>query len=225
MSTVPNPLVGGAGNPSPVGSQNVGGVITEPTGPQSNSITNFLRSLGTTTASEGTAASTAGSGAFGSGIQSLQPAINFFTKLLGSNEDLQNALSPQFDQISQQFDQIRNSISATQPRGGGTASSFAQAPFQEAAAKGEIAAKARTDAAGQLGQLSTAEAGLGEGEQGLGLQALGESLNEGLGVRGQDFAQQAALQQMFGQIGESIGSALGGTDLSKLVGGGGSDGA
>ena len=138
---------------------------------------------------------------------------------------MNEALSPQFDQISQQFDQIRNSISATQPRGGGTASSFAQAPFQEAAAKGEIAAKARTDAAGQLGQLSTAEAGLGEGEQGLGLQALGESLNEGLGVRGQDFAQQAALQQMFGQIGESIGSALGGTDLSKLGGGGGSDGA
>jgi len=200
MSTTPSALFS---QPSPlVGST----VVGQPTKGVGNYAQQNLNSLGNTAAATAANDTSAGSGAFGSGLQSLQPAINYFTQLLGGGEEMNEALSPQFDQISQQFDQIRNSISATQPRGGGTASAMVQAPFQEAATKGEIASKARSDAASKLGDLSTAEAGLGEGEQGIGLQALGESLQEALGSKGLN--EQTNFANQFQTISQGLNALI-----------------
>ena len=198
-------LLGGKPGPNPT----VNGVNVEPVNGSQDSLTQFTRSLGNTAAEQANSATGTGTSVFGSGVQSMQPAINFFQKLLGSNEDLQSALGPQFDQISQQFDQIRNSISATQPRGGGTASSMVQAPFQEAAAKGDIASKARTSAASDLGQLSATEAGLGLSEQGLGAQDLSLALQEALGRKGLNIQETANTTQMLSGAGEGIGQLLG----------------
>ena len=185
MSTVPSPLAGSYGSTPSIKPLNPN--TGDPTNNFLNTLSNFQTQTGQT--SQGAGAST-----FGAGIQAMQPALSYFTKLLGGGAEEQSALQPEFDQISQQFDQIRNSISATQPRGGGTASTFAAAPFKEAAAKGEIASKARTDAASQLQSAATQEAALGQGEQGIGLQALGEALQGALSNKGintsTDFANQ-----------------------------------
>jgi hypothetical protein len=181
------------GGSKPQNGPTVGGVKTLPssTGDPTNNFINTLSNANTTT---GTSAGASGASTFGAGIQAMQPALSYYTKLLGGGAEEQSTLQPEFDQISQQFDQIRNSISATQPRGGGTASTFAAAPQKEAAAKAEIASKARSDAASQLQTAGAQEAGLGEGEQSVGLQALGEALQGALGNKGintsTDFANQ-----------------------------------
>ena len=181
------------GNPSEKQGPTVNGIQTLPSQTY-DPTNNFLNSLNNSNATTGTTTQQTGNAETGAGVQAMQPAISFFQKLLGGNEDLNEALAPQFDQISQQFDQIRNSISATQPRGGGTASTFAAAPFQEAATKGDIASKARTDAASQLQKAGNEEAMIGEGEQGIGLQALGEALQGTLANKGIDVSTDFANQ-------------------------------
>jgi hypothetical protein len=172
-----------------------------------NSLTQFLRSIGNQAGATAGTDTTAGQNTFGQGIQQLDPAISYFSKLLGSNSDLTSALEPQLDPISQQFDNIRNAISSSQPRGGGTASTFAQAPFQEAATKAQIAQQARSQAATGLTTAATDEAGLGAQEQGIGLQALGESLQEGLGRENIDTGQ-GSFGSQFDQVSQGLATLI-----------------
>lgn len=128
------------------------------------------------------------------------PALNYLTSLVQGNQaDIQQAMAPEIDQISQAFDAARNLVSQ-QPRGGGKASTLAEAPFQQATAISNMEAQAQQGAAGQLGQLSTSLANVGLGEAGVGttLAGLGTGLeqtaaNIALGKQGLNYGQTEAL--------------------------------
>jgi hypothetical protein len=192
----------------------------QPVNGSQNGLTNFIQSTENSLGTSGANTFNAGQSTFGTGQPILQtgvgteqqgaaalgPVISYFSKLLGSNADLTSALAPQMDTISDQFNNIRQSIMANAPRTGGTASAFAEAPFQEAGQKGRIASEARgqaasglTSAASTLGGIGASEAGAGVAESGLGLsesslglQQITEALQAGLAQRGQNITNNFA---------------------------------
>ena len=208
----------------------VGGLSLEPL--QGNSITQFLRSIEGLTGTTGqqsfnsgqsllqgggqTLAS--GGNTYAQGLQEMAPSLDYLTKLVkGDSADTDQALQPQVDQIKSSFDQARKLIS-TQGRGGGKSTLEAELPFDQAKTIANTKAQARTAAVGQLSQLSAQLAQLGLGQEGVGLSQegvglgesqlgaslLGESANIGLGVRGQDFTQQAQTQQFLSGLIDSV---------------------
>ena len=68
----------------------------------------------------------------------------------------------------------------------------------------------RTKAAGALGGLATNLAGIGISEAGIGAGLEGTSANIGLTKEQQDYQQQEAMLNMFGNIGSGIGKVIGG---------------
>ena len=184
------------------------GLTTEPAG--GNSLTQFIRSIEGLTGQQGQGILGAGLGQANSGITAAAPALSFLTALTkGDQGDVSQAAQPEIDQISQQFDAIRNMISL-QPRGGGKTSALAEAPFQKAGDIQRTEGAMRTNAAGQLGSLSTNLAGLGLQEAGLGAGLESTSANIALGKEGQDYSQPSALSQVlsgFGAAEDAAGTA------------------
>lgn len=226
--------------------QQVGGLSLEPVSGGDNSITKFIRSIEGLTGTAGqstfdTGQKQLGSGqqllggggkTFNQGVSSMAPALDYLTRLVkGDSADTDQALQPQVDAIKGSFDQARKLI-ATQGRGGGKSELLAEAPFEEAKTIANTKSSARTAAVSQLSQLSNQLAqlglsqesvGLGQegvalGESGLGAQLLGESAGIASTTRGQDFSQQAALQNMLGNLGSGIAGLI---SPIKLGGSGG----
>lgn len=168
------------------GGYQVGDIAYEGLAPNQNSVTQFERSFENAQAQTGQQQSQAGQGILGQGVAGLgksntdlQPAIDYFSKLLGGDTStVQSALGPQLDQISQQFNQVRQ-MTSDLARGGGKASAESQQPFSQIQQISNLISGARSSAATGLNTAVGTEAGidstlgqLGLGESQLGFQSL-----------------------------------------------------
>lgn len=216
------------------GGYKVGDIAYEGLSPKQDSLTQFFRSFENAQAQSGQKKNAAGQAEYGAGIgdygagitgldksqHDLQPAIDYFTKLLGGNTaEVTSAIGPEIDQISSQFDQVRKMTSETAARGGGKASSQAQTPFTQIQQLTNLISQARrgaatglTGAAGQESSTASSRAGLGLQRGSLGLQ------ESSLGFQDLTSAIQAAESRKGFNIQESgSNKQLASAGLSALI--------
>jgi len=151
------------------------------------SFANNLASTGQQYSDAGVKNVQAGNQQYTSGAAAAAPSLDLLTKLVrGDQADISQAIQPEANRIRDSFSAVRNMISS-QPRGGGKAGALAEAPYEEVQQIGDAAQKARAGATGELGNLSTTLAGLGQGQESVGLQ------QEKIGETGVNDALQAEL--------------------------------
>jgi hypothetical protein len=155
---------------------------------------------------------TTGEGGMEQGMQTLQPSIDFYQKLLsGDPATTTAALAPTAANIATITAGATDQASRGMPGGGYRASTLAGLPFAQAGQVGNAALALQPAAAQALGQLGGEQAQIGQaevgagtaaGNLGLGIAQTGLGLGEeGLGLTGQAFqglsnAVAEALQKM-----------------------------
>ncbi|HYT08982.1 MAG TPA: hypothetical protein VEL77_15160 [Rugosimonospora sp.] len=174
----------------------VGNVATQPV--SGDSLTQFFRSLtnltGTTgenLLNQGGATTAMGLGGVGQGFQTMQPSVDFYTKLLsGDPKTMTEALAPTSALIGQQFQRAGQGADANLPMGGYRSQVMSELPFAQAGMVGNAVLGLQPAAAQGLGQLGGLQGQLGLGVAGIGSQQTGQ------GLASLESAIQAALEKM-----------------------------
>lgn len=137
------------------------------------------------TGGQGVDLSTVGGGLLGQGVNMLNLPANYYQKLLsGDPTTITQALAPTAAALAPQTQNLIQTATNNMPRGGFAASTVAEAPFAEQAKLNEAAYGQIPGAATGAAGLGSTVAGLGQGEQQLGLQALQQIINASLGKMG-----------------------------------------
>ena len=134
----------------------------------------------------------------GQGLQTLQPAIDFWTKLgSGDPSTMTQVLSPTATNIANIFAGATDQASRGGPAGGYRSATQANLPYAQAQMVGNQALQLQPTAMQQLAGLGQEQAGIGSmmGNLGLGTGQLGTTLT-GQGIQGLTAAEQAVLQKM-----------------------------
>lgn len=198
MSAFGNPLSSMVGTPASLPSTGDSNTNTFRTGVNTiNNLGTSLVNTGNKQTQTGQDITGAGTGVFNQGSQSLDQVIKYLSTLAGGDTStIEGAIKPQIDSITQQFNQIRSMI-AGGPRSGGTASTLAQAPYQEAAQISNLVNQTQQQAEANLGGAATQKAQLGLSEQGVGIAQQGQGTSEtALGSTNLNQAIQAILTKM-----------------------------
>lgn len=133
----------------------------------------------------GTGLTGAGTDVFGQGLNLLNQPTAFYQALLsGDPTAMQNALAPTAAAIKQQFVAPTQQATNFMPRGGYAASTLAELPFAQAGQVGNAALGLQKDAASAISGIGKDVAGLGQGEQQLGLQQIQQLVQAALGKMG-----------------------------------------
>ena len=177
-----------------------------------------------------------GTGVTQTGLETLQPSIDFYTKLLsGDPTATTQALAPTAANIAAITSGATDRASQGMPGGGYRASTLAGLPFAQASQVGNAALQLQPAAAQMLGQLGGEEAQIGLGLGGLGTQLTGQGLS-GIAslynalLQKQNINQQSTPLTAFDQFASGLGklvAPVGGilTGIGNLGGGfGGSSG-
>jgi hypothetical protein len=173
-----------------------------------NPMANFLQSSENTLSARGSDNTSQGQADYSAGTHAMAPLLDYLTKLTkGDQADVAQATQSQTNQIKDSFAAARNMISG-QARGGGKAGVLAEAPFKQAQAVGDMQSQARTAGAGQLGSVAAGLAGLGQGEQQLGLAQNSEALNAALGQRSQNVTERGQNKQLAASLAGTASSVL-----------------
>lgn len=126
-----------------------------------------------------------GNNLLGSGVNMLGAPADFFSALLsGDPTRMTQALAPTAATISQQNLAPLQTAQQNLPRGGYAASTAAELPFSEASQVGNAALNLQPAAAQALSKLGIDVSQLGLGEQGMGLEALQNLVQNALGKMG-----------------------------------------
>lgn len=200
------------------GGYKVGDIAYEGLSPKQDSITQFFRSFENKQAQSGIAKDVTGQEGYAEGVQGLdksqadlQPAIDYFTKLLsGDRATVTSAAQPQVDQIGQQFDAVR-SMTSLNPRGGGGASARAKSPTDQIAQITALINQLRGSAATGLTAATGQEAGtansrgqLGLAESGLGFQDLQSAIQSVESRKGFNVQESGADKSMASSMFSSL---------------------
>jgi hypothetical protein len=153
----------------------------------------------------------------GTGLQTMQPSIDFYNKLLaGDPTATTQALAPTAANISQITSGATNQAMQGMPQGGYRAATLAGLPFAQAQQVGNAALQLQPAAAQALGNLGVEQAQIGQGVAGTGLGVGGMGLGlVGQGVGAVQNAASDILQKM--QINAAAPSGL--DIFNKLIGG------
>jgi len=169
-----------------------------------NSLTQFLRSLTNLTGEKG-------SSILSQGQDWLSKPASYYSGILsGKPADVAGALAPELSAASDQYEGAKRNLDQYSPAGGGRSTALAQLPFERARTQGNIISTARRDAAPEL-------ASMGSDESKMGLQALFNTIQQLMGRRGQNITEDTANKQLAGQLGSSVGYAVGSGALGELI--------
>jgi hypothetical protein len=167
----------------------------------------------------GLGASLMGLGTTGTGLATLQPSIDFYTKLLsGDPTTMTQALSPTASNIAAITSGATDLASRGMPQGGARASTLANLPFAQASQVGNAAlglqpaaAQALAALGGEQAQIGGEQAQIGQGiaGTGLGVGGLGTTLT-GQGL--------SSLQAYIGDILQKMGINLQDSPLNTFLG-------
>ncbi len=153
-----------------------------------------------------------GIGSLGAGSQVMQQPLNYYSGILGGDrQGMLETVAPEVNTILGQYDTAKRAVAENAPRGGGSNTTQANAPY---ALSGEItnllntvrpqAAAATTDIGKTLSALGTTETG----------QA-GNLINQNAWTQLGKGQQQAG---MAGALGKAIGSILAGAGVPGILG-------
>jgi len=177
---------------------------------EGNSLTVAIRSLQNQLGTQSGQAWGLGTGTFGKGLDTAQPSIDYWTKILsGDRAAIGEAISPETRQIAANYEGAKRSASMYAPAGGGRAAMLGQLPFQRGAAISDLISGLRPQAASQLQGLAQMllQAGLSQEQiaQALGSTALGGMFQ----MRGQDLDERGQNINLGNQVGQGIGKLIG----------------
>jgi len=173
----------------------------------------------TTAAGLGTAGQ--GLGVQGSALNTLQPSIDFYTKILsGDPTAMEQALAPTATTVENLFQSAQSTAGMQLPQGGYRSTVLAGLPQAAASKVGDAALSLQPNAAAALTGAASTEAGIGQGisNTGLGVAGVG-STQTSQGLQALMSTIQAALAKMginiqggfanqFGQIAQGIGALV-----------------
>lgn len=210
---------GSAGQTTPVATENLEGNSLDKI---TRSLTNFLGTSGVNTMGTGNDILGAGGSITSTGLDLLSMPISYFTALAsGDPKAIAQATGGYSAAVGKQFDAAERSSSQDQVRGGFRSSTLANLPFQKAAQIGNYQQGLQSDAAGKLAAIASgvssvglSQQGVGVNEQQVGIQEILGNLQNLLTRRGQNNQEAAGIMSMIGQLGQGIGSIIGG----KLAG-------
>lgn len=162
---------------------------------------------------------------YGQAGAALQPATDYWSRILAGGPEMTAALSPEISRINAGYQQAGKVASQFAPSGGGRAAVMGELPFRRAADTSTLFSQVRPAAAQNLATTGTNLFGLGNqlnsiiqggfGNAGAGAGQTGSSLlNYGLGQNQQQFQQGQA-------IGTGLAQLLFGSGLFGGGGGGG----
>lgn len=155
------------------------------------SLTNLLGSTGGFYGQLGTGMLGTGMGVTQTGLQTMQPSIDFYNKLIsGDPSTMTGALAPTAANIANMFSGLNQQLFSGLPSGGYRATAMANSPFAQTQMVGNAALGLQNQAAQGLGQLGGQQAGIGLGIGGLGTTMTGQ------GIQGLSAAENAVLQKM-----------------------------
>lgn len=209
------------------GGYKIGDIAYEGLSPKQDSLTQFFRSFENAQAKTGQEKTAVGQSGYAAGAAGLdksqtdlQPAIDYFTKLLGGDQaSVTSAVGPEIDQITSQFDQVRKMTSENAPRGGGRASGQSQDRFAQIQQITNLLNNARKGAAtglvgatGQESNTAANRASLGLSESSQGFQDLQSAIQAAESRKGFNVQESSANKNLGSNL-LSAGSNL----LSALV--------
>jgi len=133
------------------------------------------------------------------GEKALGQSLDYYTPLLtGNRQAMMEAEGPQISTLAQNYMNAKKQISQFAPRGGGTTSTLAQAPFNLADQITQLLEGARTNAASQVANIGSSLANIGV-----------SAMNTSASTAGTVQSQQLQQQQQTNEILSGLGSALG----------------
>lgn len=167
--------------------------------------------LGSLLQGSGSNSSTAGQSTFNTGVSSVEPSINYYSKLLsGDPTATAAAIAPTTSGIMQQYDTAFKNITDNSSRGGQRSGNVASNETAKAGAVSNVIDTVQPTAAAALGGLGTSLASAGTNETNAGTSQLIASLQSLLGMRGQDIGYSENQQQSNAGFGTAIGKLLAG---------------
>lgn len=185
-------------------------LATQPTTGQ-GSLTNYLQSMTNLLGTQGQQTFSSGQQQYGAGLQDFGPSMQYWQNILSGNKaEMESSIAPEKEGILDRYRAARKKIAQTGQRGGGTNEAVAQSEFSQAGDTAKLLQQLRPQAAAASGQEAGQIAGLGLQESGLGLQQTFAALDAILTQRGQNVQQGDATMQMLGQLGQGLGSVIGG---------------
>jgi hypothetical protein len=136
------------------------------------------------------------------GEQALGQSLAYYTPLLtGNRQAMMEAEGPQISTLAQNYMNAKKNISQFGPRGGGTTSALAQAPFNLADQITQLLEGARTNAATQV-------ANIGSSLANIGVSAMNTSAATAGTVASQQLQQQQQTNQLLGSLGAALGKIV-----------------
>lgn len=145
----------------------------------------------------------------GSASSDINQANSFFRRLLGSQPNEMQALSPEINAITSQYDASRRMRGALAPRGGGATAGSLNSKFNEIGDIGNLLSSARSNAASGLLSGGSALAGVGSTQAGIGLNQLNAGVGAEEGSAGIYNNAQQQVNQGSSSFGEGLGTFLG----------------
>lgn len=212
-------------------SSSTGGLSNEPV--TGDSLTQFIRALanftqtqGQNTLNTGQQLSGQAAGGLNTASQTLQPTVDYWTKLLAGDPTLTaQAIGPQAGQINSQYDAAKRGVETGGVRGGYSSGVAAALPFQKAGAIGGLiqnlvpqAAQGLQSAAQTQGGFSSILGNIGQGITNTGAGLLGLADQSQLARRGQNVSADASSNPFTALMGQGIGllGSAAGMGLGKL---------
>ena len=167
-------------------------------------------------ATTGDKLTTQGNDLLGSSIDALSKSTDFFSKLLGGDEDaLMRTVQPATDTILHQYDTAKRSAAEFAPRGGGRNAAMQDADFAQAGdisklvgGAGPMAADKLRDIGAQFGYIGLGATGQGENATQDVLRNIFQQQSLYLQSQGQGFQQSMQVGQGFGQLAAMIAMML-----------------
>lgn len=143
--------------------------------------------------------------------------LEFWKNILGGDEHaIDQFLQPESNTISNQYDAAFKAVNENAPRGGGRNAAYGDLAFEKAGKLSELFATARPRAAAEVTNIGQLLASLGLSSETAGSQDF-QAINQAdLARRDQNIRQQQSSLQFWSQLGNSLGTAAGGTNFATL---------
>jgi predicted ATPase len=141
--------------------------------------------------------------------QTMQAPIDYWMKLLsGDQQAMQEAIAPEAGRIISQYDTASKAVRELAPRSGQRAGSLSDISFRKLSDVASLTAGVRPKAADALSGLGGQQAALATALLSGSGSDLNSILQTLLGTRGQDIQQSTANRQMWGDLGQGVGSII-----------------
>jgi hypothetical protein len=142
--------------------------------------------------------------------KSLTPVLSYWRNILSGGAAAESAAAPGINAINTSYGNEAASLNALLPRGGQAGGALANLTTTRQGAIGNLIAGEQSTAATNLEGIAGLLSGTSLGESGINLQGLTSAAGTGSNLLSFYQQQQQSENQLFGALGEGLGSLVGG---------------